>query len=134
MNCLAEERFIDLLDRGGLEAAGIDEEAHLQSCEACRDAWATITAAGEILAEARPRATGRAMRWIPLAAAAATLLIIIAVIAVRATPKRDPVALFVDGTPEEMAGARAEILMLGRKAIPGLVAARPRLRGSARFP
>jgi hypothetical protein len=133
MSCLSEERFIHLLDRGGLEAAGSDDEFHLNSCDACRETWASIAAAGDVLAEAKPKTAGRATRWVPLAVAAAMLLAILAAIALRPTPSRDPVARFVDGTPEEARSARAELLKLGRNALPGLVAARPRLQGKARL-
>jgi len=139
MSCLAEDRFIELLDQGGLEATKPGERAHLESCEACRDSWAGVAAAAEVLAEARPRSAGRAARWIPLGAAAAMLLVVLGVIATRSmpsplpTPKPDPVAIFLDGPAVERAAARAEILKLGRQAIPGLVAARARFQGSPRF-
>jgi hypothetical protein len=139
MNCLAEERFVELLDRGGLEATQPEERAHLDTCETCRDCWATIAAAGEILTDARPRTVTRATRMIPSAAAAAMLLAIIGVILVPKTPApitkavQDPLVLFQEGTPEEAKGARLALLKSGRKALPALAAARPKLKGSARF-
>jgi hypothetical protein len=139
MNCLAEERFVELLDRGGLEATQPEERAHLESCETCRDCWATVAAAGEILTDARPGTVTRATRMIPFAAAAAMLLAIIGVILLQKTPPpitkavQDPLVLFQEGTPEEAKGARLALLKSGRKALPALVAARPKLKGSARF-
>jgi hypothetical protein len=139
MSCLAEERFVDLLDRGGLDAASPEEGDHLRACETCRESWATVAAAGELLAEARPRGAGRAIRILPLAAAAAMLLTIVAVIATRHAPSavtkplKDPVALFLEGSPEEVRSAREALLKGGRKSLLGLVAARPKLRGSARY-
>jgi hypothetical protein len=139
MNCLAEERFVELLDCGGLEATKPEERAHLRTCETCRDSWATVTAAGEILSEAGPRTVVRPTRMIPLAAAAAMLLAIITIILLRETPPpvpkpvQDPLILFQEGTPEEAQGAREALLKRGRKSLPGLVAARLKLKGSARF-
>jgi len=139
MSCLAEERFVDLLDRGGLDAASPEEGDHLRVCEACRESWATVAAAGELLAEARPRRAARAARVIPLVAAAAMLLTIVAVIATRhpsssiPRPVQDPVTLFLEGSPDEVRSAREALLKGGRKSLLGLVAARPKLRGSARF-
>jgi len=138
MNCLAEERFIELLDAGGLEATKPEERAHLEACEACRDSWGAVAAAGEVLADARPRASGRATRWVPLAAAAAMLLAVLGIIVATKTPSpvqkpmKDPVTLFIEGTPDEMKGASEALLKAGRKALPGMVAARPKLKGSPR--
>jgi hypothetical protein len=138
MTCIAEDRLIELLEQGGLEAVRPDEGAHLEACEACRDAWAGVAAAGEVLAEARPRTAGRAARWVPLAAAAATLLTIFGVIASRQTPSpvttptKDPITLFIEGSPDEMKAAYETLLKTGRKALPGLVGARPKLKGSPR--
>ena len=84
MSCLAEDRFIELLDQGGLEATKPGERAHLESCEACRDSWAGVAAAAEVLADARPRSSGRSARWVPLGAAAAMLLVVLGVIAILA--------------------------------------------------
>ena len=138
MSCLAEERFVELLDQGGLEASSPEEGAHLRDCQACRDSWATVAAAGEVLAQAGIRGTGRLVRAIPLVAAA-MLLATIAVIVIRhappsaATPVKDPLRLFLEGSPDEAKSAREALLKSGRKALPGLVAARPRLRTSLRF-
>ena len=139
MSCLADERFIEILDLGGLEAAQPPERAHLEACDACRDAWASVAAAGEVLTEARPRGARRAAIAVPLAAAAAMLIAVVAVIAMKPTPTAltrpapDPIEQFLNGTAEEASRARPEVLKLGRKAIPGLVAARSKFRGSARF-
>jgi hypothetical protein len=136
---MAPERFVDLLDRGGLDAVSTEEQAHLQECDACRDNWATVAAAGEVLTEARPKQEGRVVRMVPLIAAAAILLTIVGVIvAHKGAPaetklKQDPLTLFLQGTSEESKGARAALLKAGRGALPGLVAARPKLKGSARF-
>jgi hypothetical protein len=138
MSCLAEERLIELLDEGGLQRTRPDERAHLESCESCRESWGAVAAAAELLSEARPRASGRAARWIPLAAAAAMLLAILAVIAQKKTPgpikeaSKDPVTLFIEGTPDEMRRAYEVLLKQGRPALLSLAAARPRLKGSAR--
>ena len=56
MNCLADERFIEILDRGGLDATRPDERVHLESCDGCRDSWASVAAAADVLAESRPKA------------------------------------------------------------------------------
>ncbi|HLY73148.1 MAG TPA: hypothetical protein VKU80_03445 [Planctomycetota bacterium] len=138
MSCLAEERFVELLDRGGLEASSPEEGAHLRDCQACRESWATVAAAGEVLAQAGTRGAGRLVRAIPLVAAA-MLLAAIAVIVIRhgpssaETPVKDPLGLILEGSPDEAKGAREALLKSGRKALPGLVAARPRLRTSLRF-
>jgi hypothetical protein len=140
MNCLAPERFVDLLDLGGLDAVSSEEQAHLQECDACRDSWATVAAVGEVLTEARPRRVGRVVRLVPLLAAAAILFTIVGIIALgkiappARTPIQDPVTLFLRGTPEEAKGARAALLKAGKGALPGLVAVRPKWKGSARFP
>ena len=140
MSCLAEDRFVELLDQGGLDATNPDEQAHLEACDACREAWATVAAAGEVLAEARPRSTGRAGRWIPLAAAAAMLLAIFGAIATMktpspvTTPEKDPLVLFLEGsTGEEVKKGREALLQSGRKALPGLAAVRPRFKGNSRY-
>src|SRR6185295_3434335 len=86
MSCLAEERFVELLDQGGLDATKPEEQAHLERCESCRDSWATIAAAGEVLVEARPRSASRESRLIPMIAAAAMLLTIIGVVALKKIP------------------------------------------------
>jgi hypothetical protein len=135
MNCLAEERFVEILDGGGLDATRPDERAHLESCENCREAWATVAAAGEILAEARPK-SARA-RLVPVMIAAAMLLTIVGVIVWKSSTAvekpRDPIVMLLEGTPEDVQKAREALLKQGRKAIPMLVAARPKFKGSARF-
>src|SRR5687768_13075582 len=134
MNCLAEERFVEILDRGGLDAARPEEQTHLESCDTCRDSWATVAVAAEVLADARPKAARG--RVFPVLVAAAMLLTIVGVIAVRSMPSSpvvqpvDPIAMLLDGNPDE---ARALLMKQGRKAIPLLVAARPRFKGSARL-
>lgn len=140
MSCLAPERFVELLDRGGLDAVSTEEQAHLQECGPCRDSWATVAAAGEVLTEARPRQIGRMVRLVPLLAAAAVLLTIVGIIvAGRTAPPvkkamQDPLTQFLQGTPEEAEGARAALLKAGKGALPGLVAVRPKLKSSSRFP
>jgi len=140
MNCLAPERFIDLLDRGGLDAVSPEEQAHFRECDACCERWATVATAEEVLTEARPKQPGRAVRLIPLVAAAAILLTIVGIIAAGKRPLpvirplQDPVTLFFQGTPDESKVARAALLRTGRSALAGLVAARPKWSGSARFP
>jgi len=140
MSCLAPERFVDLLDRGGLDAVSAEEEAHVQECETCRDRWATIAAAGEVLTEARPMRVGRVFRLVPLLAAAAILLTIVGIISANKiappvkSPMTDPLTLFLQGTPDEAKSARAALLKAGRSALPGLVAVRPKWKGSARLP
>jgi len=138
MSCLAEERFVELLDQGGLDATKPEEQAHLETCESCRDSWATIAAAGEVLVEARPRSASRASRLIPMIAAAAMLLTIIGVVALKKIPSttkpmQDPLAMFLEGNPEESRRGAEALKKSGRKSLPGLVAARPKLKGSARF-
>lgn len=139
MTCMAPERFVDLLDRGGLDAVSATEQSHLQECDGCRDSWATVAAAGEILTESRPKRVGLAARLIPLISAAAILLTIVGVIAMRTafvpTTKamQDPLTLFLEGSPEEVKAARGTLLKSGRKALAGLVAARPKLKGSPRL-
>jgi len=138
MSCLAEERFVELLDRGGLDAASPEEGAHLRDCQACRESWGTVAAAGEVLAQTATRGAGRLVRAIPLVAAA-MLLATIAVIVIRhapssaTTPMKDPLTLFLEGSPDQAKSARESLLKSGRNALPGLVAARPRLRTSLRF-
>jgi hypothetical protein len=140
MNCLAPERFVDLLDGGGLDAVSPEEQVHLQECDTCRDSWATVAAAEEVLTEARPRPAGRVVRFVPLLAAAAILLTIVGIVAAGRIappvkpPLKDPLTLLLQGTPEEAEGARATLRKAGRSALPGLVAARPKWKGSARFP
>ena len=123
MNCLAEERFVELLDRGGLRAGRPEERQHLDACETCRESWASVAAAAEVLVEARPQSVSRLGRIIPLVSAAALLLTIIGVILFRQTcspvtkPAQDPLKAFVEGTPEEMKDARAALLKMGRKSL-----------------
>ena len=136
MSCLAEERFVEILDRGGLDATRPEEREHLDACDACRESWATVAAAAEILAEARPKAARG--RLVPVLAAAAMLLAIVGVIVWKSSPPpvekpRDPVVLLLEGAPEDVAKAREAILKQGKKAIPMLVAARPKFKGSARL-
>jgi hypothetical protein len=139
MTCLDPERLVELLDRGGLDAVSTEEQAHLQGCDTCLDSWATVAAAGEVLTEARPRQAGRVSRLVPLLAAAAILCTIVGIIAAGKIapsvkpPVQDPLTLFLQGTPEEAEGARATLMKSGRSALPGLVAARPKWKGSARF-
>lgn len=140
MTCFAEERFVELLDRGGLESTRPEERTHLETCAACRESWATVAAAGEILVEARPRrAVARGWRVIPVAIAAAMLLTIVGVIAVRkiaspvTKPMADPITTLLQGSPEESRQARESLLKGGRKSLSGLLAARPRFKGSARL-
>ena len=139
MNCLEDERLVELLDLGGLGATRPEERAHLETCDTCRDTWASVAVAGELLTAARPKALARFSRMVPFTAAAAALLAIFGVILLRRTPLpislpvRDPLVLFTEGTPAESQGARQALLERGRKALPGLVAARPKLKGSARF-
>lgn len=133
MSCLSEEQVIEILDRGGLESAAADERAHLESCAACRESWATAAAAGELLTEARPAAS----RWriFPVAVAAAMLLAIIGAIAIRPTPPKrvDPVVLLTEGSPEESNEARAMLLKAGRSSLPALAAARGRFKGTPKL-
>jgi hypothetical protein len=135
MNCLAEERFIEILDRGGLDATRPDERVHLESCEVCRESWASVAAAADLLAESRPK-TARG-RLIPLLVAAAMLFTIVGVIVWKTAPgveqPKDPVVVLLQGTPEEVRSAREALLNQGRKVIPGLVAARPKFKGSSRL-
>lgn len=137
MICLAEARFVEILDQGGLDAARPEERTHLEGCGSCRESWAAVAAAGEVLADARPKAAPRA-RLFPVLVAAAVLLTIIGVIVVRNVPSpvakpRDPLVMFLEGNPEEVRSARAAFLKQGRKAVPMLLAARPGLKGSARL-
>lgn len=137
MSCLAEERFVEILDRGGLDATRPDERTHLDQCDACRESWASVAAAGELLSSARPKAVAKG-RLFPVLVAAAMLLTIVGVIAVRSIPSpvvspKDPVVLLLEGNPEEVRTAREAFLKQGRKAIPLLVAARPKFKGSARL-
>jgi hypothetical protein len=136
MSCLADERFVEILDGGGLDATRPDERAHLESCETCRDSWAAVAAAAEVLAESRPP-TARG-RLVPVLIAAAMLLAIVGLVVWKSSPppveqKRDPIVMLLNGTPEEVRAAREALLQQGRKAIPTLVAARPRFKGSARL-
>jgi hypothetical protein len=135
MNCLADERFIEILDRGGLDATRPDERVHLESCEACRESWASVAAAADVLAESRPKAARG--RLVPLTVAAAMLFTIVGLIVWKSAPvvvqPKDPVVLLLEGTPEEVRSAREALLKQGRKAIPVLVAARPKFKGSARL-
>ena len=135
MNCLAEDHLVEILDRGGLTATRAEERTHLESCAACREAWATVAAAGDVLAQHRPRPAA-ARAWIPVSIAAAMLLAIVGVILSTKTPSpvtpRDPVALFLEGTPREAAAARAALLRGGRTSILSLLASRPKWKGSAR--
>jgi len=146
MNCVAEEQFVEMLDRGGLDEARAEERAHLEACGACRQTWATLAAAGEVLSGARSR-SGKGWRTVPLVAAAAMLLGVLAVVVVRSAPllrpsdevpretlsPEDAVKLFVDGSQEQSAWARERLLEGGRSVIATLVRARPGYRGRARF-
>lgn len=128
MSCLAEDRFVELLEGGGLDATRPEERVHLEACDACRESWATVAAAGEVLTAARPKSAVKG-RLFPVLVAAAMLLTIVGVIVVRSIPPRvaeapDQIALFLEGKPE----ARETLLRAGRKALPALVAARPRFK------
>jgi hypothetical protein len=140
MTCIAEDRFAELLDGGGLGALRSEERDHLEGCDGCRESWASVAAAADVLTESRPRRAGLAIRLLPVVAAAAMLLAIAGLIVSRESPSghpvppKDPVAEFIDAKPEELDKARAALLRMGRPALPRLVAARTRLvRGSPRF-
>ncbi len=71
MTCLSPDDFIELLESGRLDSPGPEQARHLEQCPACRDAWASIGAADEVLPRLRPR-TRRTWAW--MSAAAALLL------------------------------------------------------------
>ena len=71
MTCLSPDDFIELLESGRLDAPGPEQARHLQQCPECRDAWASIGAADDVLPRLRPRAR-RTWAWM---LAAATLLL-----------------------------------------------------------
>lgn len=135
MSCLTEDRVVEILDQGGLDATRPEERTHLETCEGCRDAWATVAAAAEVLVGARPKAVPGRWRLFPVAVAAAMLLTIVGVIAVRkmTKPIADPVSALLEGNPDQVRQASETLRRAGRKSLPGLLAARPRFKGSARL-
>jgi hypothetical protein len=133
MSCLAEERFVEIQERGGLTATRPDERTHLEACDACRESWAMVAAAGDVLVAARPKGVFKG-RLFPVLVAAAMLLTIVGVIVVRSLPApvvkpQDPIVLFLEGKPE----AREALLQQGRKALPALVAARPKFKAAGKL-
>lgn len=137
MTCLADERFVEILDLGGLEATRPEERDHLESCDACRESWASVSSAAAVLTESRPRRAGR-LGWFPLTVAAAVLLAIVGVILLKSAPAvapkpADPIARFLEGKPEEFDQARAELRKRGRPGLLPLVEARIRHKGAARI-
>jgi outer membrane protein assembly factor BamB len=68
MTCLTPDDFIELLESRRLDAPGPEQARHLQDCPQCRDAWASIGAADEILPRLRP--IRRKPSWMTAAAAA----------------------------------------------------------------
>jgi len=140
MNCLAEERFLEIFVDGGLDATRPDERAHLAVCDSCQESWATASAAAEVLMRSRPQAAGRTVRWFPLGVAAAVLLVIVGTIVFKLAPivkppakTVDPIVSFLDGGPVESQQARVELLKRGRAGLLALVEARIRHKGSARI-
>ncbi len=105
MTCLDPGRFVDLLDRGGLDAADAEERAHLSSCSACREEWGSVAGASDFLQGRRAAAPpARSNRWIPLAAAAALLLGILAwTVLPPADPATPTTAAARPQDPEELA-------------------------------
>lgn len=141
MSCLSEERFVEMLDGGGLETATEPEQAHLESCGACQDAWATVAAAGEVLGGSRPRGIGRFGRGFPILAAAAVLLAIVGIVLWRpgevGRTKPPPTAEelvgdLVEGSDERSRAARDLLLGRGPEVLPALVACRKQHSSSAR--
>lgn len=136
MSCLADERFVQILDLGGLDATRSEEREHLESCDTCRESWATVSAAAEALTESRPRREERLV-WFPLSAAAAVLLVIVGIILLKTAPAVSPkpvdsISRFMEGKPEEWAEARGSLLKKGRAGLLPLVEARIRYKGSPR--
>lgn len=130
MTCFTEDRFVELLDR----PASADERGHLERCPACRESWGSLAAAADVLTDARPKpAASRGWKAFPVAVAAAILLAIVGVVVVRSPGKprpQDPLVEFLERGSTE---ARSALLRGGRASLPGLMAARPRLQGSARL-
>ncbi|HVE43314.1 MAG TPA: PQQ-binding-like beta-propeller repeat protein [Planctomycetota bacterium] len=68
MTCLTPDDFIELLESRRLDAPAPEEARHFQQCAVCRDAWASIGAADEVLPRLRP-ARRRTLPWMTSAAA-----------------------------------------------------------------
>ena len=143
MSCLSEERFVEMLDGGGLEAATGTEQSHLESCDGCQDGWASVAAAAEVLGEARPRRVERFALGFPMLVAAAILLAIFGIILLQ--PENDGgkkpvpqtpeeiVATLVEGSEDESRRARELLSSRGYDLVPLLVACRKRYRTSPRY-
>ena len=54
MKCIAPEEFVGMLEAGRLDHPSPDIALHLGECAECRDAWASIGAADEVLPGLRP--------------------------------------------------------------------------------
>jgi outer membrane protein assembly factor BamB len=136
MSCLTPEDFIELLESRRLDAPSPEQARHLQQCPECRDAWASIGAADEVLPRLRPRAR-RTLPW--MAAAAAFLLSLPALLIWRgagtpspgreaqeiASSLRDLIPLLKDDSPKVREKAEADLEALVRKSgRPGLLALR----------
>jgi hypothetical protein len=121
--------------------------SHADDCPACAGQMDRLEGELDLLrrAEARvapPAATSRGWSRVPVAAAAALLLGVLAFVVVprpTAPPdvgsqaKPDLVARFLDGTPEESERARAALLEKGAGALAQVVEARRRRQDAARW-
>lgn len=78
MTCFAPEHLIALLERGGLNALGPDERAHLAECATCQERWVSVAAADGMLRSARrgARPLLRSTRASALAAAGLMIAVI----------------------------------------------------------
>jgi len=143
MTCLTPEDFIELLESRRLDSPGPEQARHLQQCAECRDAWASIGAADEVLPRLRPRAR-RTWAWL---SAAAALLLALPVFLLwrgggRPTPGREIqeiestlhrlIPMLQDDSPKVRQQAEADLEALVRKAgRPALVGLRAEEKRSA---
>ncbi len=76
MTCIAPDKFIELLEAGRLDHPDPDVAQHLAECGDCRDAWAAIGAADEVLPSLRPLRRKVQFRALPAIAAALLLTVL----------------------------------------------------------
>lgn len=75
MSCIAPDRFVELLEAGP-DSAHPGEAEHLGSCAECRDSWARLAGADQLLRAAAPVvARGNRLPLSSMIAAAAALLL-----------------------------------------------------------
>src|SRR5262245_48998561 len=88
MTCIQEERFVEMADNGGLDAADASERAHFRECAACRESWSLVAATDGLLRESvrpAPRTS-----WLPTFVAAAAVILAVGFVLLKSTVTIEP--------------------------------------------